>query len=166
MGLDRKFLATWARLYSHFDRHICLGPYIDPTPLENLNGISQGDCASVLAVNILMAAWSSMIQQFWQVTSWVFIDDVYFYAKVEHIDQLPLAVRAAELFDTLVGQQLNLSESCGWATTKEAQKNIAEKLPQIPISEFFAVLGTSVKTGRKARVIHDPASSNCQKLGW
>lgn len=156
MGLDPKFLSTWSRLYTHFHRHICMGPYIDPNPLDNNNGVAQGDCASVLAVNILMAAWSRMIMQFEQITSFVFIDDAYLFTALESIEQLAMAVEATCLFDKLVGQQLNLSKSCGWATTKAAHERFTELFPQIPLAEFFAVLGTSIKTGRKARVIHDP----------
>lgn len=160
MGLDAKFLRTWLQTYEGFARHICLGPYIDSTPLVNENGIAQGDCASVLAINILMTAWSKILAQFDLIKSWIYIDDAYIYARLEGVDQMQLAIRATELFDKLVGQQLNLQKSSGWTTAKQAAVVFADAFPQIPISEFFEVLGTSIKTGKRSRVIDDTSKAH------
>lgn len=64
LGLDSKYLKTWAKLYNGFERYICWHSFISDSPLMASNGVAQGDTSSVLAINILMSAWAFVVQSF------------------------------------------------------------------------------------------------------
>jgi len=109
LGLDKGFLRAWCAVYTDFKRYITYGAFISKNNLESKNGIAQGDCASVLAINILMCAWTRIMACVTNVRSYIFIDDAYVDAEARHILELVAAVKATELFDELSGQALNLS---------------------------------------------------------
>ena len=65
---------------------------IHPTPLANCNGIAQGCSLSVLAANVLMAAWALLIRHFPGVEPRVYVDDGYM--SVSSPDAIPSLVQA------------------------------------------------------------------------
>lgn len=99
LGLDKGFLRAWCAVYTDFKRYITYGAFISKNNLESKNGIAQGDCASVLAINILMCAWTRIMACVTNVRSYIFIDDAYVDAEARHILELVAAVKATELFD-------------------------------------------------------------------
>ena len=130
--LDKRFLAAWKQVYQGFARHVTIGQYIDPVPLSCCNGVAQGDCASVLAVNILMTGWARIMENFHGVKAFCFIDDAYLYGSIQSFENLQLAIAATRLFDKLVGQKLSLEKSSGWATSPEGKKPFEWALPRTP----------------------------------
>ena len=75
LGLDKGFLRAWSAVYVDFKRFITYGAFISKDSLHSKNGIAQGDCASVLAINILMCAWTKLMACFTKIRSFIFIDD-------------------------------------------------------------------------------------------
>ena len=64
LGLPERYFNVWTQLYQNFRRFLTLGQYIDDTSLASSNGVAQGDSASVLAVNLLMFAWTAVLKFF------------------------------------------------------------------------------------------------------
>ena len=151
LGLPERYLNVWTQLYQNFRRFLTLGQYIDDTLLASSNGVAQGDSASVLAVNLLMSAWTAVLKVFPNIQSFVFIDDAYLLAGADHLTELAQAVQTTKLFDSLVGQKFNPEKSAGWATSKRAKKDMAQLIPDIPCSDFTAVLGAFVKSCSKTK---------------
>lgn len=83
LGMDRRFFVTWLQLYSDFKRYLSFGQFIHDTELSNCNGVAQGDSASVLAINLLMCGWTLLMSKFPDIRSYIFIDDVYVFCKLE-----------------------------------------------------------------------------------
>ena len=152
LGLDSKFLISWAKLYDGFERYICWNSCISDKPLKNSNGIAQGDTASVLAINILMSSWSLMISSFPNVRSAVFVDDAYMLAKVEHATELAQALQATKAFDLLAGQALNLAKSSVWATSAKARKLLPRHFSELLVENFVGVLGGFIKADAHPRI--------------
>eukprot|EP00438_Fugacium_kawagutii_P002017 Skav204964 [mRNA] locus=scaffold3912:163221:165989:+ [translate_table: standard] len=148
LGIDPRFFTVWCQLYDGFKRYLSLGAFIDECALANANGVAQGDSASVLAVNILMTGWSLMMKRFCNVRAFIFIDDCYLFAHLQHADQLKHAIAATKLFDGLTGQELNIAKSASWASTKNARLWLQQHFPTLPISEMINILGSMVKTSR------------------
>eukprot|EP00438_Fugacium_kawagutii_P001679 Skav224186 [mRNA] locus=scaffold1975:325540:330201:- [translate_table: standard] len=136
-----------------FKRFLSMGEFIDDTALKNGNGVAQGDSASVLAVNILMSGWSLLMDRFDKVSAYIFIDDCYLYTELRNAQQLIHAVAATRLFDGLTGQELNISKSAGWGTSKEAKDWLQKHFPELPIHDMINILGSMVKSGKHVRVL-------------
>ena len=153
LGLDKGFLRAWTSVYSDFKRYITYGSFISPNSLHSNNGIAQGDCASVLAINILMCAWTKLMACFTKVRSYIFIDDAYVDAALHDLHELVAAVKATELFDELSGQALNLTKSCAWGTTQRARSLLKKHFPQMPLSELVQVLGGNIKANARPHVL-------------
>ena len=154
LGLDKGFLRAWTSVYVDFKRFITYGAFISKDSLQSNNGIAQGDCASVLAINILMCAWTKLMACFTKVRSFIFIDDAYVDAALQDLHELVAAVRATELFDEVSGQALNLTKSCAWGTTQKARKLLKQQFPQMPLCELVQVLGGHIKANARPNVIH------------
>lgn len=148
LGVPERFIKVWTQLYQNFQRFLTLGQFIDDKPKASSNGVAQGDSASVLAVNLLMSAWTAVLKVFTNVQSYVFIDDAYLITGADHLAELAQAVHTTKLFDTLVGQKFNPKKSAGWATSKRAKKDMTQLLPEIPFTE---VLGAFVKSCSKSK---------------
>ena len=157
LGLDKGFLRAWSSIYDDFKRFITYGSFISPNSLQSKNGIAQGDCASVLAINILMCAWTKLMACFTKIRSYIFIDDAYVDAALKDLNELVAAVKATELFDELSGQALNLHKSCAWGTTQKARSLLRQQFPQMPLHELVQVLGGNIKASAKPHVL--PSSS-------
>ena len=154
LGLDKGFLRAWTAVYVDFKRFITYGSFISKDSLQSNNGIAQGDCASVLAINILMCAWTKLMACCTKVRSFIYIDDAYVDAALQDLNELIAAVRATELFDEVSGQALNLTKSCAWGTTQKARKLLTQHFPQMPICELVQVLGGHIKANARPNVIH------------
>ena len=151
LGVPERFLNVWTQLYKNFRRFLTLGQYIDDTSLASSNGVAQGDSASVLAINLLMSAWTAVMKVFPNIKSFVFIDDGYLMTNAGHLDELAQAIQTTRLFDTLVGQKFNPDKSAGWATSKKAKNDMSQLIPDIPCSDFTEVLGAFVKSCSKSK---------------
>ena len=156
LGLDPRFLRTWAKLYIGFERYICWHSFISDSPIVGSNGIAQGDTSSVLAINILMSAWAMVVQSFSCIRAAVFVDDAYLYTEAQHVETLAQAVSVTEAFDTMAGQELNLSKSCIWATSNAAKKQLSRLFPNVQIEDFVEVLGGFIKASSVPKVINSP----------
>jgi len=154
LGLDKGFLRAWSAVYVDFKRFITYGAFISKDSLHSKNGIAQGDCASVLAINILMCAWTKLMACFTKIRSFIFIDDAYVDAHQQHIHELVAAVRATELFDEVSGQALNLSKSCAWGTTQKARSLMKQHFPQMPLFELVQVLGGNIKANARPHIVN------------
>ena len=157
LGMDPGFVRAWTSLYKGFQRFISYGNFITKTGLESSNGIAQGDCASVLGINILMCAWTKLMKCFTKVSSYIFIDDAYLESEQRYIEEFVAAINATKLFDELCGQALNLTKSCAWGTTQKARSLIRARFPDIPLCELVQVLGGYIKANARGHVM--PASS-------
>ena len=153
LGIPKRFLSVWMQVYKNFKRFLTVGCYIDGEPLSSSNGIAQGDSASVLAINLLMTGWSTVMKLFPHVETYVYIDDGYLIADFDFIDEICAAIHATSLFDQLAGQKFNPLKSSAWATSSRAKKIVAQKLPNIPIHDFFDVLGALVKSTSRVRCV-------------
>ena len=162
LGCHGGFIDAWAQMYDGNQKFLCIGGFIDPSPLANNNGVSQGDCISVLAINCIMTAWCLLMSVISSIVAFVYIDDAYL--MTHNVDDLAAAVKITELFDTLVGQSPNLAKSCVWATTKEIRKQLASKLPHVPLDDFFSVLGGYVKSSSKAMTVNATSMSHLIKM--
>ena len=156
LGLDPKYLKTWAKLYNGFERYICWHSFISDSPLIGFNGVAQGDTSSVLAINILMSAWAFMIQSFSCIRAAVFVDDAYLYTEAQNVETLAQAVTATEAFDTMAGQQLNLNKSSMWATSCSAKKQLLRLFPDVKCEDFVEVLGGFIKASSVPKVLNSP----------
>ena len=163
LGLDKGFLRAWCAVYTDFKRYITYGAFISKNSLESKNGIAQGDCASVLAINTLMCAWTRIMACFTNVRSYIFIDDAYVDAEARHILELVAAVKATELFDELSGQALNLAKSCAWGTTQKARSSMKQHFPQMPLCELVQVLGGNIKANARPHVPNASSTSHLVK---
>ena len=151
LGIPKRFLNVWMQVYNDFKRFITIGCHIDNEPLSSSNGVAQGDSASVLAINLLMTGWATVMKLFPHVESFVYIDDGYLMADYQHLEELCSAIHATSLYDQLAGQKFNPLKSSLWATSNRAKKEISQKLPDIPIKDFFDVLGALVKSTSRAK---------------
>lgn len=151
LGMPQKFLNVWTQMYCGFRRFLCYAGFIDSCELGSNNGVAQGDAASVIAINILMSVWVMVLRSFPHIESFAFIDDGYIMCEREYIDELVAAFRATTLFDQLTGQVLNIQKSAMWGTSPSARKELKQKLPDIPVFEFFEVLGGQVASSAKNR---------------
>ncbi|CAL1136262.1 unnamed protein product [Cladocopium goreaui] len=158
LGMDPKFLKVWLQVYEDFRRFLCMGHAISKTSLSNLNGVAQGDAASVVAINILMTGWTAIVESIPGIEHFAFIDDCYLLALESNVGNLAAALTGTKLFDKLVGQKLNIDKSSGFATSRTAKKKLANAIPALPIHDTFAVLGTFVKTNAK-RITIDPKNT-------
>ena len=156
LGLDAKYLKTWAKLYNGFERYICWHSFITDQPISGYNGIAQGDTSSVLAVNILMSAWAFVMESFSSIRSAVFVDDAYLYTEACNVETLVQAVTATQAFDALAGQQLNLNKSCIWATSGNAKRDLKRHFPDVQCEDFVEVLGGFIKANSAPRVFCSP----------
>lgn len=156
LGLDPRFLRTWAKLYIGFERYICWHSFISESPIVGSNGIAQGDTSSVLAINILMSAWAMVVQSFSCIRAAVFVDDAYLYTEAQHVETLAQAVSVTEAFDTMAGQELNLSKSSIWATSNAAKKQLSRLFPNVQNEDFVEVLGGFIKASSVPKVINSP----------
>ena len=102
-GLDQKFLNVWTQAYQGCQRHVTVGQLIDPNSLSNCHCVAQGDCASILPINILMAAWAWIMENFSDVSAFCFFDDAYLYCPIQEFEDLKPASSATQLLDKLVG---------------------------------------------------------------
>ena len=152
LGCDQRVFVVWRQLYQSFERYLCLGNLVHPSPLENLNGVAQGDCFSVLAINIIMCAWHVVASQITSVTPSCFIDDAYLTSSLNNISMLQRAVQATELFDGLIGQQLNLAKSSSCGSNGTVRKALQNMFPGVPCTEILGVLGAHIKMTRKSTV--------------
>ena len=157
LGCDKRVFVVWRQLYMSFERYLCLKSLIHPSPLANQNGVAQGDCFSVLAINIIMCAWHVVVSQIPNVTPSCFIDDAYLTSSLSNISMLQRAVQATELFDGLIGQQLNLGKSSSFGSNGTARKAMKSMFPGVPCTEIIGVLGAHIKMTRKSMVV-DAAS--------
>ena len=158
LGMDPKFLKVWLQVYEDFRRFLCMGHAISKSSLSNLNGVAQGDAASVVAINILMTGWTAIVESIPGIEHFAFIDDCYLLALESNVENLAAALTGTKLFDKLVGQKLNIDKSSGFATSRTAKKKLANAIPALPIHDTFAVLGTFVKTNAK-RITIDPKNT-------
>ena len=156
LGLDPKYLKTWAKLYNGFERFVCWHSFISEAPIIGSNGVAQGDTSSVLAVNILMSAWAFVVKAFPSIRAAVFVDDAYLYTEACNVETLAQAVAATEAFDTMAGQELNLSKSSVWATSPAAKKEILRVFPNVQCEDFVEVLGGFVKASSVPKVLNSP----------
>ncbi len=163
LGLDSKYLKTWAKLYNGFERFICWHSFISDQPILGSNGIAQGDTSSVLAVNILMSAWAYAMKSFESVRAAVFVDDAYLYTQAHNVEALTQAVAATQAFDMLAGQELNLNKSSIWATSSAAKKDLQRRLPNVQCEDFIEVLGGFVKANSIPKVLNSPELFQCIK---
>jgi len=151
LGMPQQFLYVWTQMYQGFRRFLCFSGFIDTNELGSNNGVAQGDAASVIAINVLMSVWAMVLRNFPHIETFAFIDDGYIMCDREHIDELVAAFRATMLYDQLTGQVLNVQKSAMWGTSAAARKELKTKLPDIPIHEFFEVLGGQVASSSKNR---------------
>ena len=151
LGMPKQFLNVWTQMYQGFRRFLCFSGFIDTTELASNNGVAQGDAASVIAVNVLMSVWIMLLRNFPHIESFAFIDDGYIMCDREHVNELVAAFRATLLYDQLTGQVLNVQKSAMWATSAAARSELKLHLPDIPIFEFFEVLGGQVASSAKNR---------------
>ena len=154
---DPGFVRAWTSLYKGFQRFISYGSFITKTVLESSNGIAQGDCASVLGINILMCAWTKLMKCFTKVSSYIFIDDAYLESEQKYIEEFVAAINATKLFDELCGQALNLTKSCAWGTTQKARSLIRARFLTFRCVSWCKCWVEYIKANAKGHVM--PASS-------
>ncbi len=157
LGMDPGYIRVWTGLYDGFKRFILYGNFINKTGMESTNGIAQGDCASVLAINTLMCAWTKLMRCFTKVSTYIFIDDAYIESEQRYLEEFVAAIQATKLFDDLCGQALNLTKSCAWGTTQKARSLLRARFPNIPLCELVQVLGGHIKANARNHVM--PATS-------
>ena len=157
LGMDPGFIRAWTSLYKGFQRFISYGCFISQRGMKSSNGIAQGDCASVLAINVLMCAWTKLMRCFTKVSAYIFIDDAYIESEQRYLEEFVASIQATKLFDDLCGQALNLTKSCAWGTTQKARSLLRARFPELPLCELVQVLGGHIKANARNHVM--PASS-------
>lgn len=162
LGLPEQYLRVWLAVYADFKRYLTIGQVLSSVPMKQTNGVSQGDSASVLSVNLLMCGWCELLSSIPEIEYFGYIDDCYIMCDEKFSFNLKQAFEATRLYDELTGQLLNVHKSEGWATTRSAKRKLAEAIPGLKINDCFQVLGTFVKTTRKAKTV--PAHSTAHMI--
>lgn len=156
-GLPKGLVSIFLRMYAGFEKHISYRGWVAQRHSTSANGVAQGCSLSLIAINVYMAVWARFISLIPHVSCRAFIDDAYLWVRIDHIDQLRIALDLTAQWNTLVGQKLNKTKCNLWATSTQARKSAKSHFPEIPLVLEFDALGAVIYTSERNAYGFSPA---------
>ena len=148
-GIPQKITNVFIKIYNSLKRHLAYKNWISPDPTTACNGVAQGCSFSLLAINVHMKVWVSLLSHLPHITIKAFIDDAYLWAHVQHVQELENAIQITKTWDLLCGQLLNDGKSVTWGTSTTARKVVKTAFPLMKLLYEVDVLGTLIYTSNR-----------------
>ena len=148
-GLPSTITLFFTKFYNDQKRFLAYKEWISDKPTTACNGLIQGCSLSLLAINLHMSVWVNFLKCMPDIHMCAFIDDSYIWVKYHLAELLTRAIQVTQLWDQMVGQELNVSKCQCWATSPAARKKAKELLPNLALCETVVVLGARIQTTLK-----------------
>ena len=148
-GLPSTLTLFFTKFYNHQKRFLAYKEWISDKPTTACNGLIQGCSLSLLAINLHMSVWVNFLKCIPGIHMCAFIDDSYIWVKYNQAELLNRAIQVTQLWDQMVGQELNVSKCQCWATCPASRRKAKEILPNLALCETVVVLGARIQTTLK-----------------
>ena len=149
IGCPQHVVSIFVRQYAGLRKHLSYRGWTASTPTTSPNGVAQGCSFSLIAINAYMFSWVAFLKDIPHLSCRIYIDDIYLWAKIQHVANLQTALEVTKLWDALVGQKLNAGKSVAWASNSTGRQCIRLSFPDFMLQETIDVLGTKIYTSQR-----------------
>ena len=148
-GIDKGMVNMFIKLYQGLHRHLFYKNWASRESTTITNGVAQGCSLSLVAINVYSKVWTCLLRHLPEITAKAFVDDAYIWTRFQNQDVLAKALQVTEIWDLLVGQQLNKEKSTMWGTTQPARAAMKKLFPKTTLKLEFDILGTTIYTSQR-----------------
>ena len=149
IGCPQHVVSIFVRQYAGLRKHLSYRGWTASIPTTSPNGVAQGCSFSLIAMNAYMLSWVAFLKDIPHLSCRIYIDDIYLWAKIQHVANLQTALEVTKLWDALVGQKLNAGKSVAWASNSTGRKCIRLSFPDFMLQETIDVLGSKIYTSQR-----------------
>ena len=148
-GLPKTITNVFVKFYQSLKRHLAYKGWASPRPTTACNGVAQGCSMSLVAINVHMKVWISLLEHLPTISVRAFIDDAYLWSRLQNIADLETAIKITQTWDLLCGQLLNGHKSIAWGTSTAARKAMRMSFPSMQLLYEVDVLGSIIYTSKR-----------------